>query len=229
MSIPTLIFRTIRWSAWDGCEAGMEHVDVRPADGGIAVSGVIIAQEEGTRFGLSYRLRLDALWHTKDVVVRTTSGHVLHLESNGKGSWQENGKERPDLQGCIDIDIQATPLTNTLPIRRLGMKTGESTEIRLCYITVPELTVFPSDQRYTAIDSTLSTVSRAWKTALRPSFPWMRMGSSSTIQDCSSAWLKRNSLTVTSGHMQLCWRPAVFSAKYLKSHVVFSHSKLEQQ
>ena len=65
MSIPTLIFRTIRWSAWDGCEAGMEHVDVRPADGGIAVSGVIIAQEEGTRFGLSYRLRLDALWHTR--------------------------------------------------------------------------------------------------------------------------------------------------------------------
>jgi len=155
MPIPTLIFRTIRWSAWDGCEAGLEHVDVRPADGGIAVSGVVIAQEEGTRFGLSYRLRLDALWHTKDVVVRTTSGHVLHLESNGKGSWQENGKDRPDLQGCIDIDIQATPLTNTLPIRRLGMKTGESTEIRLCYITVPDLTVFPSDQRYTAIDSTL--------------------------------------------------------------------------
>ena len=57
MSIPTLIFRTIRWSAWDGCEAGLEHVDVRPADGGIAVSGVVIAQEEGTRFGLSYRLQ----------------------------------------------------------------------------------------------------------------------------------------------------------------------------
>ena len=52
---------------------------------------------------------------------------MLHLESDGEGHWQENGKDRPDLHGCIDIDIQATPFTNTLPIRRLGLKTGEST------------------------------------------------------------------------------------------------------
>ncbi|EIM27771.1 putative glycolipid-binding domain-containing protein [Microvirga lotononidis] len=153
MSIPTLIFRTIRWSAWGGCQAGMEHVDVRPADGGLAISGVVIAQEEETEFGLSYRLRLDALWRTKDVILRTTAGHVLHLESNGQGSWQENGKLRPDLQGCIDVDIRATPLTNTLPIRRLDLETGESTDIRLCYIAVPDLIVTPANQRYTALDA----------------------------------------------------------------------------
>ena len=153
MSIPTLIFRTIRWSAWDGCEAGLEHVDIRPADGGLAISGVVIGQDDGDAFGLSYRLRLDALWHTKEVHLRTTSGHVLELESDGRGHWRENGKERPDLQGCIDIDIQATPLTNTLPIRRLDLDTGESMDIRLCYITVPDLIASPADQRYTALDA----------------------------------------------------------------------------
>jgi hypothetical protein len=153
MSIPTLIFRTIRWSAWDGCEAGLEHVDVRPADGGLAISGVVIAQEGETEFGLSYRVKLDALWHTKEVRLRTTSGHALHLESDGRGHWRENGRDRPDLQGCIDVDIQATPLTNTLPIRRLDLETGESMDIRLCYIDLPNLTASPANQRYTALDA----------------------------------------------------------------------------
>jgi uncharacterized protein len=152
MSIPTLIFRTIRWSAWEGCEAGLEHVDVRPRDGGLDIFSVVIAQEGEAQFGLSYRLKLDALWRTREALLRTTSGHVLHLESDGQGHWQENGKDQPALQGCIDIDIQATPLTNTLPIRRLDLETGQSMEIRLCYISLPDLIVSAANQRYTALD-----------------------------------------------------------------------------
>jgi len=151
MPIPTLIFRAIRWSAWEGCEAGLEHVDIRPADGGLDISGVVIGREEDAKFGLSYRVRLDALWRTRRAHLQTTSGHELHLESDGQGHWRENGKEQPSLQGCIDIDIQASPVTNTLPIRRLDWKAEESIEIRLCYIGIPDLTVSPATQRYTAL------------------------------------------------------------------------------
>ncbi len=146
-----LIFRTIRWSAWDGGEAGLEHVDIRPADGGLDVSGVIVGSQEGVKFGLHYRLKLDSSWRTRAVHLQTTSGRVLDLESNGQGSWTENGKDQPTLQGCIDVDIQATPLTNTLPIQRLALQAGESTDIRLCYIEVPSLAVLPANQRYTAL------------------------------------------------------------------------------
>jgi hypothetical protein len=128
-------------------------VDVRPADGGLRMSGVVIAQEDGARFGLSYRLKLDALWRTREALLRTTSGHVLHLESDGHGHWRENGKDQTALQGCLDIDIQATPLTNTLPVRRLDLETGESMEIRLCYISMPDLIVSATSQRYTALDA----------------------------------------------------------------------------
>ncbi len=155
MPLSTLIFRTIRWSAWDGCEAGMEHTDVRPADGGLDISGIVIGAKDETRFGLTYRIRLDATWHTREAHLRTTSGEVLHLESDGQGHWQADGAARPDLQGCIDIDIQATPLTNTLPIRRLALKSGESLDLRLCYIDVPELTVSVAEQRYTALGPSL--------------------------------------------------------------------------
>ncbi len=147
------IFRTVRWSAWEGCEAGLEHVDLSPADGGIHVSGVVIGRDGEARFGLAYRLRLDSSWRTRDAHLRTTSGRALHLESNGQGAWTENGRSRPDLQGCIDIDIQATPITNTLPIRRLDLETGESMEIRLGYVSLPELIVTAASQRYTALEA----------------------------------------------------------------------------
>jgi hypothetical protein len=147
-----LIVRSIRWSAWEGCEAGMEQADLSPAEGGLDVAGVVVGRKDGARFGLFYRLRLDALWHVREAHLRLTSGRVLHLESNGRGSWHENGREQPTLQGCVDIDIEATPMTNTLPIRRLAMKPGDTSEIRLCYIDVPELTTTPARQRYTALD-----------------------------------------------------------------------------
>ena len=145
------IFRTVRWSAWEGCEAGLEHVDLSPSDGGIHVSGVVIGRDGDARFGLSYRLRIDSSWRVREAHIQTTAGRAMHLESNGQGAWTENGRSRPDLQGCIDIDIQATPLTNTLPIRRLAWTTGESLDIRLCYVEVPGLAVLPQDQRYTAL------------------------------------------------------------------------------
>lgn len=148
-----LIARAIRWSAWEGCESGMEHVEISPAPGGIEISGIVIGKDEETQFGLNYRIRLDAEWHVRDARLRTASGRLLHLESNGRGSWQENGAERPELQGCIDIDIQASPITNTLPIRRLDPQPGTPAEIRLCYIEIPSLKVSPQEQRYTALEA----------------------------------------------------------------------------
>jgi uncharacterized protein len=153
MTPRTFIFRTIRWSAWEGCEAGIEHVDIRPADGSLDISGIVIGREGDARFGLAYRVKLDHLWRVREAHFRTTSGQVLHLESNGQGHWRENGKDRPSLQGCIDIDIQATPLTNTLPIRRLDWIPDGSAEIRLCYVDVPGLTVSVQNQRYTTLAS----------------------------------------------------------------------------
>lgn len=145
------IARTIRWSAWDGCEVGMEHVEISPLEGGIEFSGVVIGRDEDVRFGLTYRVKVDSTWRTREARLRTASGRLLHLEGNGQGLWQVNGAEHPALHGCLDIDIQASPVTNTLPIRRLGLKADEALEIRLCYIAVPSLDIAPRRQRYTAL------------------------------------------------------------------------------
>lgn len=153
MSIPTPILRTIRWSAWEGFETGIEHLDIRREGSGFVAAGVLTgSDEEGGCYGLSYELVIDETWCVRDAKVLLTAGLHLHLESDGRGSWRANGQERPDLQGCIDIDIQASPVTNTLPIRRLALDRGQGAEIGVAYVRIPSLVVEPVRQRYTALE-----------------------------------------------------------------------------
>jgi len=75
--------------------------------------------------------------------------------------WQENAERRldlqadgagrrlPELDSCTDLDIAATPFTNTLPIRRLGLRPGAAAEIEGGYIAVPVLRISRARQRYT--------------------------------------------------------------------------------
>ena len=48
-----------------------------------------------------------------------------------------------------DIDIQVTPATNTLPIRRLNLAVGESADVTAAWFRIPECQVEPLRQRYT--------------------------------------------------------------------------------
>ena len=59
----------------------------------------------------------------------------------------------PQLGGAIDIDISITPFTNTLPIRRLNLRTGQSEEILAVYIQVPGLSITTDRQRYTCLET----------------------------------------------------------------------------
>lgn len=67
--------------------------------------------------------------------------------------WSDaNGAPRELLRGCIDVDLTATPFTNTLPIRRLKLERGERRVIRVAYVRVPELSVSAVEQAYTCIE-----------------------------------------------------------------------------
>ena len=53
--------------------------------------------------------------------------------------------------GAIDVDLPITPFTNTLPIRRLGLGEGQSADLAIVYVTVPDLGVEVDRQRYTCV------------------------------------------------------------------------------
>jgi hypothetical protein len=59
--------------------------------------------------------------------------------------------ELPELAEFVDVDLEISPSTNTLPIRRLNLAIGESRELTAAWVRFPELTVEPLAQRYTRL------------------------------------------------------------------------------
>ena len=147
--MPEPLPRVVRWSAWSGADDGLEHLELRSEGGRIVATGVVVGSTERGAFGLSYRLVLDDRWRVLKSDLATASGRFLALSADGAGTWRdERGGLLPELSGAVDIDIEATPFTNTLPIRRLGLAEGDSAAIRVAYVSLPELAVTSGEQHY---------------------------------------------------------------------------------
>jgi hypothetical protein len=141
----------IAWTAlpW----SSVEHVAIDDDDGWTA-DGSMVAVFDGRAVRLSYRLQVDAAGATRALdLAEAVGGATRSLRSDGHGRWRDaDGSAVPELDDCIDVDISTTPLTNTLPVRRLRLAPDESAEIRVGYVDVPALTISAVPQRYTRID-----------------------------------------------------------------------------
>jgi uncharacterized protein len=146
--------REVMWAPWEG--PGLEHLRLVTSGSGIVANGLVIGLEAGRPFRIGYEIRCDGRWRVREVrAAAPDSGRpVLELLTDGEGRWKRrSGVPVPELDGCIDVDISATPFTNTLPIRRLGLKPGESEELTVTYVRVPELLVGPERQRYSCLEA----------------------------------------------------------------------------
>jgi hypothetical protein len=140
------------WTPWDG--RGLEHLRLRVGESGIEADGVVIGEEDEATFRARYVIRCDPRWRTREMIADPLDGRgSLHLRSDGKGNWRDvSGRSIPELKSCLDVDLSATPFTNTLPIRRLDLREGESSEIVAVYVDVPDMRLGPSRQRYTCLE-----------------------------------------------------------------------------
>ncbi len=143
----------ILWRSLDGI--GLEYLTLAERQGGIAVQSTVIGMKDEPST-LRYNLQLDRRWQVRQVELRLL-GHEssLNLTSDGKGRWSNAAGDLPELNGCLDADISATPFTNTLPVRRLGLAAGEAAEIAVVYLTVPTLSFRVGHQRYTHLKDRL--------------------------------------------------------------------------
>ncbi|HEX3350891.1 MAG TPA: putative glycolipid-binding domain-containing protein [Acetobacteraceae bacterium] len=143
----------MRWVPVRG--GGVEHLHVRTLpDRTIRAESVVVGARGGTEFGLFYGLVMDQDWRVRDVELRLAGdARALALHADAKGHWHgADGAPLPELEGCIDIDISATPFTNTLPIRRIRWRTGEAQVIRVVYLLIPGLVPVTVEQRYSCIE-----------------------------------------------------------------------------
>ncbi|WP_343712585.1 putative glycolipid-binding domain-containing protein [Inquilinus sp.] len=146
--------RHVRWAPAQG--TGLEHLRLHRSGAWIQADSVVIGGDAdhgpgGVEWALSYTMVMDSEWRVRSVAMTDHAGdRRLRLIADGGGAWTTgDGTPLPQLDGCIDIDLVATPFTNTLPIRRLGLEPGESAEIRVAYLPLPDLVPFATSQRYT--------------------------------------------------------------------------------
>jgi hypothetical protein len=133
---------------------GLELLTLRQDDAGIHFSSVVI-DVGPPPFRAWYEVHTDNDWRVRRCLVRLLGEpeRDVVLQSDGQGRWTDGaGAPLPALDGCIDVDLTATPSTNALPIRRLALGPGESADIKVAWIQFPELDVTPSPQRYTCLE-----------------------------------------------------------------------------
>lgn len=114
----------------------------------------------------SWTLKVGPDWKTRRIVVSATGrtwSRYLALNRSEDGEWSAETDARgevdlpapgiaadADLGGAVDCDLGRCPLTNVMPIRRLGLLRKEvpDTPLVTAWIDVPSLRVIRSYQVY---------------------------------------------------------------------------------
>ena len=136
--------RSVRWRALD--PAGLEHCHVVTSDRDMRIRSTLITPD----YGLFYRLKLEPTGALRAARLERTDGAVLELFSDGAGNWSDDRAEPlSDLAGCIDIDISASPLTNSLPLWRCDWQMDQPQHFVMAWINTDTMTVKRHEQIYT--------------------------------------------------------------------------------
>lgn len=139
-------------AAWfhEGARVGFETVFVRPTNDGWLFAGCTTAVEDHAAWAVGYEVEVDTTWRTRaaDVWSRTADGlSRVSLRHTGKGNWTVNGVPSAELDGCIDVDLESSACTNTLPVHRLASAVG-SQEVPAAYVRVAGTAVERLEQTY---------------------------------------------------------------------------------
>jgi uncharacterized protein len=154
--------RVVAWRRTDE-DAGHSLARVQRRDGGWLLHGTEVLAGPGTLLACSFRIEVDEAWETRSVAASAVSAdgeHRLLLTADGRHRWTRDGVRAPELDGCVDVDVAATPLTNTFPIRRLAaLAVGRAVTTPVAWVDVPALGVTRVDQTYRRV------APRAWRYA----------------------------------------------------------------
>ena len=117
-------------------------------------TAVFLGQDRPCR--LAYQVACDANWNSLRGVVSGWVGNDnvnIELVVDTLGHWQLNGTKKSAVNGCIDLDLNFSPSTNLLPIRRLNLGIGQQAEVNAAWLRFPSFELEPLSQVYTRLDT----------------------------------------------------------------------------
>jgi hypothetical protein len=134
---------------WRGVEEWLaEACEVTLSGERLHARGVQLGAEPHP-YRADYELTTGTNWITERLLV-SCGERSLDLRRADDGSWTANGEPQPHVQGALDCDLAFSPLTNFMPARRLA---GQPVDHVMAWVSVPDLAVLRSEQRYEPIDA----------------------------------------------------------------------------
>jgi uncharacterized protein len=118
---------------------------------GCRIDGWTTAIEDGTTWAVEYIIDLDGRGATRIARIRgrsATGFSSAFLEADGAGRWLVDGVPAPHLDGCLDVDLESSVLTNALPVRRMGLAPGARAAAPAAYVRAVGLAVERLEQAY---------------------------------------------------------------------------------
>jgi len=134
--------------------SGFEVAYFRGQEDGWAVDGTTAAVEDTQTWIVTYSIRLGAGWVTRSarIMARTAAGlRETLLEVDQTGRWLVDGNPAPHLDGCRDVDLESSAMTNALPVHRLDLAAGGQADAPAAYVRALDLSVERLEQTYRRI------------------------------------------------------------------------------
>ena len=153
-----MISRTVAWRRVGPADEGhsIARLEQRP-DGWWTAGEEVLFAPEGA-IGCRFEVELGMDWIPTLITCVALGAHGmarLELRRDSLGRWSTPAGEISELAGCVDVDIAATPLTNTYPIRRYAdLALGEARTAPVAWVEVPSLRVERVEQTYTRVGPT---------------------------------------------------------------------------
>ena len=144
--IETVLWKSIPWP-------GHESARLLAVEHHWQLEGGAAFLHDGRPCHLEYAITCDRNWHTRRTIVNGWLGdHAIDVAIEAAdGRWTMNGREQQAVAGCIDVDLNFSPSTNLLPIRRLELAAGQSADVRTAWLRFPSFTLELLEQRYTRL------------------------------------------------------------------------------
>jgi hypothetical protein len=137
-----------RLLVWRGVEEWLtEACEVSLSGDRLEARGVQLGAEPHP-YRADYELTTAADWVTERLLVRCGE-RSLDLVRAADGTWTANDEPQAHVADALDCDLAFSPLTNFMPARRLA---GEPAEFVMAWVSLPDLAVMRSEQRYEPID-----------------------------------------------------------------------------
>jgi uncharacterized protein len=130
---------------------GHDACGLQAMDGGWRLAGTALFSLEAQPCRLDYDVECDTAWRTRLARVTGWIGRRdvnLSIVAIPGSRWELNGVDQPAVAGCVDVDLNFTPATNLIAIRRLALSVGNSSDAPAAWLRFPELNLEWLEQHY---------------------------------------------------------------------------------